>query len=52
MDMMRLQVILSAVDKITAPFKGAIGATQKLRDAISATKDQLKGLEQSQETWL
>lgn len=48
MDMMRLQVILSAVDKITAPFKGAIGATQKLRDAISATKDQLKGLEQTQ----
>lgn len=48
MNDMRLQVILSAVDKLTAPFRSSINASKGLSAAISATRDQIKGLESTQ----
>jgi len=48
MDNLRLQVILQAVDKFTAPFKSALSGANKLSAAISQTKGEIKGLEQTQ----
>jgi TP901 family phage tail tape measure protein len=48
MNNLRLQVILSAVDKLTAPFRSSINASKGLSAAISATRDQIKGLESTQ----
>ncbi len=48
MNNLRLQVILSAVDKLTAPFRSGIAASKGLSAAISATRDQIKGLESTQ----
>jgi TP901 family phage tail tape measure protein len=45
MNNLRLQVILSAVDKLTAPFRSSITASRKLAEATKAAKDNLKNLE-------
>jgi TP901 family phage tail tape measure protein len=45
MNNLRLQVILSAVDKLTAPFRSGITASRKLAEATKAAKDNLKNLE-------
>ncbi|WP_447878442.1 phage tail tape measure protein [Serratia fonticola] len=41
---LRLQVVLSAVDRLTRPLKSAQATNQKLAQSIKATKDQLKKL--------
>jgi hypothetical protein len=45
---LRLSVILSAVDKLTAPVKRMQQANQGLAGALRANQDQLKGLEKQQ----
>lgn len=41
---LRLQVVLSAVDKITRPFRNARGGSKELAAALKASKDGLKSL--------
>jgi TP901 family phage tail tape measure protein len=42
---LRLQVLLSAVDKITRPFKSMQASNKALAASVKATKDQLKQLD-------
>jgi phage-related tail protein len=42
---LKLQVVLSAVDKLTRPLKAAQAGNQKLAQSIKATKDQIKALD-------
>ncbi|WP_406706494.1 phage tail tape measure protein, partial [Sodalis sp.] len=42
---LRLQVILSAVDKLTRPFKAMQASNRALASAVKSAKDQLKQLE-------
>ncbi|MGL9724677.1 MAG: hypothetical protein ACR5LH_14585, partial [Sodalis sp. (in: enterobacteria)] len=42
---LRLQVILSAVDKLTRPFKAMQASNRTLASAVKSAKDQLKQLE-------
>ena len=39
---LRLQVVLSAVDKITRPFRSARDGSKELSAALKASKDGLK----------
>ncbi len=41
---LRLQVVLSAVDKITRPFRNARDGSKELSAALKASKDSLKSL--------
>lgn len=41
---LRLHVILSAVDKLTGPFKNAQTANKRLAEKMKQTREQLKGL--------
>jgi len=41
---LRLQVVLSAVDKITRPIQSASDGSKELAAALKATKDGLKSL--------
>lgn len=41
---LRLQVVLSAVDKITRPFRNARDGSKELAAALKASKDDLKSL--------
>ncbi|MFG1173868.1 phage tail tape measure protein [Erwiniaceae bacterium CAU 1747] len=41
---LRLQVILGAVDKLTRPFKNAQASSRELANALKASKDRLKAL--------
>ncbi|BET96432.1 phage tail tape measure protein [Xenorhabdus taiwanensis] len=43
---LRLQVILSAVDKLTRPFKGAQAANKRLAETIKQSRQQLRELNQ------
>ena len=45
---LRLQVLLSAIDKITTPFRSMQNATQRLSTGITEAKKALKSLEQQQ----
>lgn len=42
---LRLQVLLSAVDKVTRPFKSMQASNKALAASVKATKDQLKQLD-------
>lgn len=42
---LRLQVSLSAIDKVTKPFKSILASNKTLAASIKATKDQLKQLD-------
>lgn len=42
---LRLQVVLSAVDKLTRPFKEARASTQELAAAVKKSRDQLQALD-------
>lgn len=42
---LRLQVLLSAVDKVTRPFKSMLASNKALAASVKATKDQLKQLD-------
>lgn len=48
MSKLNLTILLNAVDKITAPFKSAEKASQKLATALKESKDILKSLEKVQ----
>lgn len=48
MSKLNLTILLNAVDKITAPFKSAEKASQKLATALKESKDSLKSLEKVQ----
>lgn len=41
---LRLQVVLNAVDKLTRPFKNAQAGSRELANALKASKDRLKAL--------
>jgi phage-related tail protein len=41
---LRLQVILSAVDKLTRPFKGAQDANKRLAETLKKSREQLRSL--------
>ncbi|WP_261373911.1 hypothetical protein [Yersinia similis] len=41
---LRLRVSLSAIDKITRPFKSMLASNKTLAASIKTTKDQLKQL--------
>ncbi|CDH31728.1 phage tail tape measure protein [Xenorhabdus bovienii] len=43
---LRLQVILSAVDKLTRPFKGAQAANKRLAETLRQSRQQLRDLNQ------
>ncbi|WFQ80933.1 phage tail tape measure protein [Xenorhabdus sp. SF857] len=43
---LRLQVILSAVDKLTRPFKGAQAANKRLAETLKQSRQQLRDLNQ------
>lgn len=43
-----LNVVLSAVDKLTAPFRNASTQVQKLSETLKNTKSELKGFEKTQ----
>ncbi|WP_419692838.1 tape measure protein [Mannheimia haemolytica] len=45
---LKIQVVLSALDKLTAPFKNVAKQTEKLSQALKVQKDELKGLEKIQ----
>ncbi|WP_265491217.1 hypothetical protein [Mergibacter septicus] len=45
MNKLNLQVLLSAVDKITAPFKSAEKATKQLSSALKQSYEERKKLE-------
>ncbi|WP_439239064.1 phage tail tape measure protein [Lonepinella sp. BR2919] len=47
---LQLNVILSAVDKLTAPFRNASKQAEKLSAVLKNAKTELKGLEKSQNT--
>ncbi|WP_439327894.1 phage tail tape measure protein [Lonepinella sp. BR2357] len=47
---LQLNVILSAVDKLTAPFRNASKQAEKLSSTLKKAKSELKGLEKSQNT--
>lgn len=42
---LRLQVVLSAIDKLTRPFKEARASTKELAAAVKASRDALKSLD-------
>ncbi|NLC24498.1 MAG: hypothetical protein GX776_08565, partial [Oxalobacter sp.] len=42
---LKLQVVLSALDKITGPLKKARAGSKELASALKATRDRLKQLE-------
>ncbi|GJL37070.1 phage tail tape measure protein [Enterobacter hormaechei] len=44
---LRLQVVLSAVDKLTRPFKEARASTKELAAAVKASRDALKSLDEA-----
>ncbi|WP_336654323.1 phage tail tape measure protein [Leclercia adecarboxylata] len=44
---LRLQVIMSAVDKLTRPFKQARASTQELASAVKKSRDALKQIDQT-----
>lgn len=42
---LKLQILMQAVDRITAPFRGVAAGSAKLRQSLGATAEKLKGLE-------
>ncbi|PJG82124.1 phage tail tape measure protein [Caviibacterium pharyngocola] len=46
---LKIQVIMSAIDKLTAPFRSAANQAQKMSTALRANKTLLKQLNQAQE---
>ena len=44
---LRLQVILTALDKASAPFKAMLGSSNQLARGVKAARDNLKSLEQA-----
>lgn len=44
---LRLQVVMSAVDKLTRPFKQARASTQELAGAVKKSRDALKQIDQT-----
>lgn len=44
---LRLQVILTALDKASAPFKAMLGSSNQLAKGVKAARDNLKSLEQA-----
>lgn len=44
---LRLQVVMSAVDKLTRPFKQARASTQELASAVKQSRDALKQIDQT-----
>ncbi|MCG9124276.1 phage tail tape measure protein [Laribacter hongkongensis] len=47
---LRLEVVLSAIDRATRPIRQVMGSSQNLTSQLKATKDQLKALGQTQDT--
>lgn len=45
---LRLEVVLQAVDRLTRPFRNAMGSSTELARTVRAARDQLKGLNQTQ----
>lgn len=45
---LKIQVVLSAIDKLTAPFQNASKQVEKLSKSINDSKSKLKGLERTQ----
>lgn len=42
---LKLQILMQAVDRISAPFRGVAAQSQRLRSTLGQTADKLKGLE-------
>lgn len=45
---LKIQVVLSALDKLTAPFKSVVKQTEKLSQSLKVQRDELKALEKTQ----